>query len=76
MHEEGRTGVAKKPAAGICVAGGSGGGAPSCTASLAKILATIGFDVVDLIPVRRQNLDSKLKVLRAGGEHLAGLSRA
>ncbi len=72
MHVEGRTGVAKKPAAGICVAGGSGGGAPSCAASLAKILATIGFDVVDLIPVRRQNLESKLKPLRAAGEHLAG----
>lgn len=76
MHEAGRTGVAKKPAAGICVAGGSGGGAPSCAASLAKVLGTIGFDVVDLVPVRRQNLESKLKVLRAAGEHLAGLSLA
>ncbi len=70
-HEAGRTGVAKKPAAGICVAGGSGGGAPSCAASLANILGTIGFDVVDLVPVRRQNLEAKLKALRAAGEHLA-----
>lgn len=69
-HEAGREGIDGKPAIGICVAGGGGGGAPSCTVSLEKILRTCGFDVIDLIPVRRQNLEMKQRVLKVTGEWL------
>ena len=64
-------GMAGKPAIGVCVAGGGGGGAPSCTVSLEKVLRTCGFDLVDLVPVRRQNLDMKLDVLQLTGRWLA-----
>ena len=70
-HEAGKAGLAGKTAVGICVAGGGGGGAPSCTVSLEKVLATCGFDVADVIPVRRQNLPMKLEVLRTTGKWLA-----
>lgn len=70
MHPDGRAGIEKKRAIGVCVAGGGGGGAPSCCLSLERILATSGFDVVDLIPVRRQNLDAKLDSLRRAGAAL------
>jgi len=60
-----------KPAVGICVAGGGGGGAPRCTVSLETVLATCGFDVVDVIPVRRQNLEMKREVLGTVGAWLA-----
>lgn len=71
-HEAGKVTIAGKPAVGICVAGGGGGGAPFCTFSLEKVLATCGFNVLDMIPVRRQNLPMKLKVLTATGKWLAG----
>ena len=70
MHESGKGGISDKPAVGICVAGGGGGGAPACTVSLEKYLSKCGFDVVDMIPVRRQNLDMKLGILRTTGEWL------
>ena len=70
-HESGQDRISGKPAVGICVAGGGGGGAPACTVSLEKVLSTCGFDVVDMIPARRQNLDLKLTVLRATGKWLA-----
>ena len=60
-----------KPAIGVCVAGGGGGGAPACCASLDKVLSICGFDVVDMLPVRRQNLDAKLAVLEQTGARLA-----
>jgi len=60
-----------KPAVGVCVAGGGGGGAPRCTVSLEWTLQTTGFDVVDMIAARRQNLESKLDVLRRTGAWLA-----
>jgi len=72
MHEAGKAKVAGKPAVGICVAGGGGGGAPHCTTSLTRVLATCGFDCVDMIPVRRQNLDAKAAALSAAGRRLAG----
>ncbi|MHC4982519.1 MAG: flavodoxin family protein [Planctomycetota bacterium] len=72
MHESGKEGLAGKPVVGVCVAGGGGGGAPSCAASLEKVLAVCGFDVIDMIPVRRQNLQMKLHLLRAVGKWLAG----
>ena len=70
-HEAGKAGFEGKRAAGVCVAGGGGGGAPSCALTLEKIIATIGFEVVDVIPARRQNLEHKLGVLRATGAWLA-----
>lgn len=70
-HEAGKARIAGKRAVGICVAGGGGGGAPACTVSLEKVLGTAGFDVVDMVPARRQNLELKLKVLRETGAWLA-----
>ena len=64
-------GMAGKPAIGVCVAGGGGGGAPSCTVSLERVLRTCGFDLVDLVPVRRQNLEMKLELLQITGRWLA-----
>ena len=71
MHENGKNGIDGTPAIGICVAGGGGGGAPACCFSLEKILSRCGFDVVDMIPVRRQNLDAKRTVLHHAGSTLA-----
>lgn len=70
-HDEGKKGITGKRAAGICVAGGGGGGAPACAVSLEKVLTTCGFDVVDMVPVRRQNLETKLELLRRTGQWLA-----
>lgn len=74
MNEAGKSKVAGKRAIGICVAGGGGGGAPACTLSLEKVLATCGFDVVDMVPARRQNLDMKREVLRTVGKWLVDQS--
>jgi len=71
MNPAGKQAVAGKMAVGICVAGGGGGGAPHCVLSLEKVLVTCGFNIVDLIPVRRQNLEAKLEILRSCGRHLA-----
>jgi multimeric flavodoxin WrbA len=71
-HENGRAGLTDKRAIGICVAGGGGGGAPDCTVSLEKVLRRCGFDMVDMVPARRQNLDMKCEVLRITGAWLAG----
>ena len=65
------TGIKGKPAIGVCVAGGGGGGAPNCCVSLEKVISRCGFDVVDMIPVRRQNLEAKQPRLRLAGEWLA-----
>lgn len=70
-HEKGRVSLAGKPVIGVCVAGGGGGGAPTCCVNLEKILNTCGFDVVDMIPVRRQNLETKKEQLAIAGEWLA-----
>ncbi len=75
-HENGKAGITGKPAIGICVAGGGGGGAPACVASLEKVLATCGFDVVDMVPVRRQNLDMKCEALKVVGRWFAEAKRA
>lgn len=71
MNESGKARVAGKKAVGICVAGGGGGGAPFCVFSLEKVLSICGFDVVDVIPARRQNLEMKREVLRTVGKWLA-----
>jgi len=70
-HQAGKERIEGKPAVGICVAGGGGGGAPACTVSLEKVLSTCGFAVVDMIPVRRQNLELKLAALEITGKFLA-----
>lgn len=62
--------MADKPAVGLCVAGGGGGGAPACTVSLEKVLRTCGYDILDLIPIRRQNLGCKGDTLRLTGQWL------
>lgn len=74
MHATGKEGIAAKPAVGICVAGGGGGGASACAGSLASILRRCGFEVVDMLPVRRQNLEAKSPLLESTGRWLAGLS--
>ena len=56
--------IQDKPAAGVCVAGGGGGGAVKCAVSLENVLLTCGFDVVDMVSVRRQNLAAKLTASR------------
>jgi multimeric flavodoxin WrbA len=71
-HESAKGRIAGKAAVGICVAGGGGGGAPACTVSLEKVLQNCGFDVVDLVPARRQNLDQKVQVLELTGRWFAG----
>jgi multimeric flavodoxin WrbA len=58
------------PAIGYCYAGGSGNGTISCVANLERILLTCGFDVVDMIPARRQNLEMKLPLLESVGKWL------
>ncbi len=60
-----------KPAIGISYAGGSGNGTVSCSATLERILQTCGFDVVDMIQVRRQNIDVKIPMLEMTGKWLA-----
>lgn len=59
-----------QPAIGLCYAGVSGYGTISCAASLEKLLNFCGFDVVDMVPVRRQNIDFKLPLLEAEGRWL------
>jgi multimeric flavodoxin WrbA len=71
-HDAGKKGLVGKRAVGICVAGGGGGGAPACTGSLDRTLSSSGFDVVDVLPVRRQNLEMKREVLKVMGKWLAG----
>lgn len=58
------------PAVGYCYAGGSGNGTASCCANLERVLQTCGFDVVDMILARRQNLDVKMPVLESVGKWL------
>ena len=70
-HMADPAGIRQKPTIGICVAGGGGGGAPNCCVSLERVISHCGFDVVDMIPVRRQNLEAKLPRLRLAGEWLA-----
>ncbi len=73
-HEAGRAAVKGKPALGVCVAGGGGGGAPACCVNLDKIINNCGFEVVDMIPVRRQNLQAKLQSLELSGQSLVTVS--
>jgi multimeric flavodoxin WrbA len=67
FHEAGRVGLQRKPAVGICVAGGRGGGSPSCAMFLEKMLLNCLFDVIDVILARKQNLPMKLETLKTTG---------
>jgi multimeric flavodoxin WrbA len=58
-HKKEKKIISPKPTLGICVAGGGGEGVLSCASNLQNILMECGFNVVEMIPVRRQNLDSK-----------------
>lgn len=58
-------------AVGLCYAGGSGNGTTSCAMNLERILMFCGFDVVDMIPARRENLDIKLMIVEQTGKWLA-----
>ncbi len=55
---------------GIRVVDGGGSGGAACTTSLEKCLNRSGFDVVDLVLVRRLNLDMKLTILKVTGKWL------
>jgi multimeric flavodoxin WrbA len=71
MHHAGQVSIKSKPAIGVCVAGGSGGGSVTCCVSLEKVMTYCGLDVVDMISVRRQNLQAKLPALELAGQWLA-----
>ena len=58
------------PAIAYCYAGGSGNGTSNCGAIMERVLQTCGFDVVDVILARRQNLEMKLPLLERVGEWL------
>ncbi len=75
-HETGRTNLQDKLAVGVCVAGGGGGGGPACCAGLEKVLRTTGFEMFDLVPVRRQNLHEKRAVLIETGSAFVNAARA
>ena len=71
LHPHGKEGIAGKKAIGVCVAGGQGGGAPNCCDILQRILHHCDFDVIDMIPARKQNFEHKLDVLKLTGTWLA-----
>ena len=58
-------------AAGLSMAGGGGGGATSACMNLESTLQMCRFDVIDMIPIRRQNFETKLPMLELTGEWLA-----
>jgi multimeric flavodoxin WrbA len=70
IHENGKAKVRDKKAIAISVAGGGGGGAPNCSLTFDRVLRTTGFDLVDVVPVRRQNLDAKIELLELEGKCL------
>ncbi|HEY94429.1 MAG TPA: flavodoxin family protein [Dehalococcoidia bacterium] len=57
-------------AVGLCMAGGGGGGAISACMYLESTLQMCRFDVIDMIPIRRQNFEIKLPMLELTGEWL------
>jgi multimeric flavodoxin WrbA len=71
INPVGKEKIAGKPCLGLCLAGGGGGGAPACAVSLEKALGLCGFDVVDMIPARKQNFELKLDVLKTTGQWFA-----
>lgn len=70
ITEAGRPSISGKPAIAICLAGGSGGGAVPCSHAIETMMLQCGFYVADVIPVRRQNISLKHKVLTETGKWL------
>ena len=70
-HDSIKQSQAGKPAVSIGVAGGSGRGAPQCVFEIEGLLKFCTLDMVDMIPVKRQNLEMKKRVLRTTGQWLA-----
>ena len=68
--------VEGKAILGVCVAGGGGGGSIECCQHLASSLTPFRFALVDMFPVRRQNLEAKLPQLEIAGEWMANLDAA
>ncbi|UCC16859.1 MAG: flavodoxin family protein, partial [Dehalococcoidales bacterium] len=58
-------------AVGLSMAGGGGGGAVSACMYLESTLQMCRFDVIDMVPIRRQNFEIKLPMLELTGEWLA-----
>ena len=70
-HPSSKVLIEKKAAIGICVAGCGGGGAAACSVSLEEVLSICGFNLLDVIGVRRQNLKMKQIILQTTGEWIA-----
>ncbi len=69
-HEAGNNGIEKTPAVGLCIAGGGGGGAPHCGTSLEHVVIGSKFNLIDMISLRRQNLQAKKPQLEMTGAWL------
>lgn len=67
ITDKGRPGIAGKPIIGICYAGGSGGGSVACMYNLELMLLQCGFDIKDMVSVRRQNFAIKKEILKMLG---------
>jgi multimeric flavodoxin WrbA len=62
--------VKGKSTACLCYAGFGGGFTVTCAGSLERALQICGFDIVDFMLVRRQNLEIKLPMLELTGKWL------
>ena len=71
FSEESRRQIEGKPVVCIGMAGGGGGGSAACLGTFERLAGNCRFELLDLISVRRQNLDLKLEVLEATGRWLA-----
>jgi len=60
-----------KPAVVLAMAGGGGGGTPTTSLNLETMVGMCGYDIVDVINVRRQNFDIKVPMLEMTGAWLA-----
>ena len=72
LHDEGKKGIAGKPAFALCVAGGGGGGSFHSADVMNRVLGHCDMDILDVLPARKQNFDLKLEVLGLTGRWLAG----
>jgi multimeric flavodoxin WrbA len=70
FSEIGRKVTGKKPAVCVSVAGGGGANANMCNGIMERVCMKCGMDLMDLVPVRRQNLDLKCDQLRLEGKWL------
>lgn len=70
-HDDGMVRIKGRSAVCISVAGGSGGGATSCSRSLEFILEVCKLNILDIIPVRRQNMKLKEAVLQMTAKWIA-----